>query len=65
MTDEVSMISLLYYNCQNTSSFIGQSRADEIIVNSFMIVFTYLFGGYKEYMATMDHRTGEKQLQVK
>lgn len=49
----------------NSFSFIGQSRADEIVVNSFMIVFTYLFGGYKEYLATMDHRTGEKQLQVK
>ena len=47
-----------------SSDLSGQTRADQVIVNSFMTVFAYLFGEYRSFLSAIDPATGERKLQV-
>lgn len=56
---------LLYIHVYSICIFsAGNSRADEIVVNAFMTVFAYLYGNYREFLATTSFRTRTKKFQV-
>ena len=45
--------------------FSGQSKADKLVVLSFMIVFAYFFGELRSFLSDADPKTGIMLLQVR